>query len=243
MNNTIPAAIGRWLSPVVGMMIVVSLYAAASFTSRPREVAKVASQFSFQGHSLPNTTKAFQNVRVVHPSLERLSAWMSSLGSSVALGDIDGDGLSNDVCRVDPRSDEVIVQSVPGVAGRYPQFSLDLTRVRFDSATMAPMGCLISDFTEDGLMDLMVYFWGRTPILFLRQTGLPGVVSRTEYVSRADGAFPSRAWPDCCEWRRSNRCSAWVRQRGSTWAWKRSICGKALKVCSVWCAITWARIR
>ena len=38
--------------------------------------------------------------------------------------------------------------------------------------TMAPMGCLPGDLNEDGLMDLLVYYWGRTPIAFLhRDTG------------------------------------------------------------------------
>src|SRR5207237_10720415 len=35
----------------------------------------------------------------------------------------------------------------------------------------APMGCLPGDFNEDGLKDILVYYWGRTPIVFLRQQG------------------------------------------------------------------------
>jgi hypothetical protein len=30
------------------------------------------------------------------------------------------------------------------------------------------MGCLPGDFNEDGLRDVLVYYWGRTPIIFLR---------------------------------------------------------------------------
>jgi hypothetical protein len=31
------------------------------------------------------------------------------------------------------------------------------------------MGCLMADLNEDGLMDIVVYYWGRTPIAFLRR--------------------------------------------------------------------------
>ena len=34
---------------------------------------------------------------------------------------------------------------------------------------MAPMGCLPLDANEDGLMDIVVYYWGRSPVVFLQQ--------------------------------------------------------------------------
>jgi len=33
---------------------------------------------------------------------------------------------------------------------------------------MAPMGCLPGDLNEDGSLDVLVYYWGRTPVAFLR---------------------------------------------------------------------------
>jgi hypothetical protein len=47
---------------------------------------------------------------------------------------------------------------------------------------MAPMGCLPGDFNEDGLADILVYYWGRTPIAFLR-TGT-GALQAHAYVPR-----------------------------------------------------------
>jgi hypothetical protein len=98
-------------------------------------------------------------------------SWVSSVGAAVALGDVDGDGLPNDTCLVDPRSDEVVVMPVPGTGQRYQPFSLDPSPLTYDSSSMAPMGCLMTDLNEDGLTDLVVYYWGRTPIAFLRRDG------------------------------------------------------------------------
>ena len=94
---------------------------------------------------------------------------MSSVGASVALGDLDGDGLANDACLVDPRTDQVIVTPVPGTGRRFEPFTLSPEPLRYDRLTMAPTGCLMVDLNEDGLRDLVVYYWGRTPVAFLRR--------------------------------------------------------------------------
>jgi hypothetical protein len=38
------------------------------------------------------------------------------------------------------------------------------------------MGCLPGDLNEDGLMDVLVYYWGRTPVAFLRRGGLDAAI-------------------------------------------------------------------
>jgi hypothetical protein len=45
---------------------------------------------------------------------------------------------------------------------------MDTSPLPYDATTMAPMGCLPGDFNEDGLMDILVYYWGRAPIVFFR---------------------------------------------------------------------------
>jgi hypothetical protein len=99
-----------------------------------------------------------------HPSLERISAWISSVGASVALADLDGDGLYAEVCHVDPRVDRVIVSPAPGTPQRFAPFALGDA----PAAGIAPMGCLPGDLDENGREDLLVYFWGRPPVAFLR---------------------------------------------------------------------------
>lgn len=126
----------------------------------------LASQFHFNRFPLSEVSgETFKVVRSVHPSLAGHSAWISAVGAAVALSDLDGDGLPNDVCLVDPRTDKVTVATVPETRDRYLGF--ELTSTANDEMT-APMGCLPGDINEDGRMDLLVYYWGRTPIAFLR---------------------------------------------------------------------------
>ena len=106
----------------------------------------------------------------VHPSLARISAFISGLGAGVALNDLDGDGLSNDVCRVESRTDQVIVAPVPGTGDRYAAFALDLQRC-LHPRTDGAHGCVPGDFNEDGLPDLLTLYLGRTPVFFLRREG------------------------------------------------------------------------
>jgi hypothetical protein len=139
------------------------------------EKAALAARFSFKKISLPEVPErpAYKLVRQVHPSLERISAWISSLGAAATLADLDGDGLPNDLINVDPRTDLVTVTPVPGTGERYKPFALDTSfwsHQSYDLSTIAPMGTVAGDFNEDGLLDLMLYFWGRTPVLYLRKS-------------------------------------------------------------------------
>jgi hypothetical protein len=126
-------------------------------------------RFSFTEYDLPTLPGEQKKARNVNPSLENISGWISAVGAAVALNDIDGDGLPNDICYVDPRTDRVIVEPAPGTGERYQPFALDASPLRVDQKTTAPMGCLPGDFNEDGKIDLLVYYWGRTPIIFLNR--------------------------------------------------------------------------
>ncbi len=110
--------------------------------------------------------QTYRSQRTVNPSLERIVAWVSATGAAVALNDLDGDGLPNDVCSVDPRTDRVTIAPAPGTPARYAPFTLD-AGVLDDAATVAPMGCVPGDLNEDGRVDMLVYYWGRTPLVFL----------------------------------------------------------------------------
>ena len=151
------------------LLVVLALWGFARVPEPgPGERRALARRFAFEGSPLPDLPgPPARTLRPVHPSLQGISAWISSVGAAVALNDLDGDGLPNDVCHVDPRSDQVIVSPAPGTGERFAPFALDPRPLPFDRDTMAPMGCLPGDLDEDGRVDLLVYYWGRTPVLFL----------------------------------------------------------------------------
>ncbi|MBU8900208.1 RNA-binding protein [Corallococcus sp. H22C18031201] len=141
----------------------------------PERAAAVA-RFHFVREPLPVATPRPPErfIREVNPSLQRIQGWISAVGAAVALHDLDADGLSNDVCYVDTRTDQVIVAPAPGTPARYVPFTLDAAPLAWNGRTMAPMGCLPADLNEDGWADVVVYYWGRTPLAFLQRPGEPG---------------------------------------------------------------------
>jgi hypothetical protein len=203
MNNATYTSVSRWATPVVALALVLGLYGLARLPALPSaEEDELAGRFRFTRSPLPEAPgdPPRQLVRKVHPSLERISGWISTLGAAVALADLDGDGLPNDLCHVDPRTDRVIVAPVPDAPERYRPFVLDAAPLPFDSNTTAPMGCLVGDFNEDGRADVLVYYWGRTPVLFLRKTAGPDGLCRDAYVARELVPGDASGYPDGKRW-------------------------------------------
>ena len=87
-------------------------------------------------------------------------------------------------------------------AGARDEESLDAVRPGplhspFDRSTMAPMGARVGDFNEDGYADILVYYWGRSPILFQQRPDPaargPAVLS-AESVCSAELVEPYQVW-------------------------------------------------
>jgi enediyne biosynthesis protein E4 len=162
-----------WVAAIVLASVCYPFAKAPRLT--PAETAAMAARFHFSRSPLAESSDRppYKLVRKVHPSLERISAWVSSLGAAATLADLDGNGLPDDVIHVDPRTDLVTVAPVPGTRERYQCFALDTSfwsHNSYDVSAIAPMGSLAGDFNEDGLLDLLVYFWGRTPVIYLRKS-------------------------------------------------------------------------
>lgn len=169
MNSEI-GPLRRRITPLVAIAIVVVLYQTNRLPSLSTiEAAELAAHFKFTRFSFPESTEKMKLNRKVNPSLQHISAWISSVGAAAALADLDGDGLPNDLIHIDPRTDRLVVAPAPTTPTRYAPFTLTPGPLAYNPDTMAPMGCLPGDFNEDGSLDLLVYYWGRTPIAFLRQ--------------------------------------------------------------------------
>ncbi len=157
---------------LLALVLIAALFGFARLPTLPdSERQALAGHFAFARTPLatPAGLRLDRVVRSVHPGLKDIESWISTVGAGVALNDIDGDGLPNDLCSVDTRIDKVLVQPAPGTGARYPLFVLDPSPLHYDARVMAPMGCLPGDFNEDGRMDLVVYYWGRPPVIFLHR--------------------------------------------------------------------------
>src|SRR5437773_1935219 len=133
--------LARHARRIAAVAVVVPLYWLAELPETSAgERAQIAQRFHFTRHELPDvSTRPHRATRPVHPSLEHIAGWINTLGASVALADLDRDGLPDDVVWVDTRTDEVLVACAPGTTQRYAPFVLDFAPLPYDRATMAPM--------------------------------------------------------------------------------------------------------
>jgi len=135
----------------------------------PGEVSRLAGHFKFDWQNLPPAPIPEGGVVFpVNKSAKQLRFYLNMVGASAALGDLDGDGLPNDLCLTDTRAKSITVGPVPGTGDRYARFSLEFGPL-FDRVTEYPSLCRIADMNEDGLADIFVAFWGRPPLLLLRR--------------------------------------------------------------------------
>ncbi|MFD0633841.1 CRTAC1 family protein [Catenulispora yoronensis] len=143
-----------------------------------------------------------QTLRQVNPAYYKIRSWISSVGAGVAINDLVGHGRADAMCIVDTRTDKVVVTYTPTAveADRFTPFLLDPAPLPYDASSMAPMGCTPGDFTGDGRMDLLVSYWGRTPVLFLAKSDSTSL-SASSYkpvelvpASSPDGLYHGPQW-------------------------------------------------
>lgn len=171
-----PSALARCGAALTGLALVAGCYLLArSPVLSLNDARELSADFSFERTVLPSGQSAAPMkgrtdpfVRDVHPVLKRTEGWVSSLGAAVTLADLDGDGLPNDVIWVDPRTDLVSMACCPGTPQRYSPVCLEAPPIpAHPDRVVAPMGSAAADFDEDGVTDVLVYYWGRPPVLFI----------------------------------------------------------------------------
>ncbi|KAA8880651.1 CRTAC1 family protein [Nocardia colli] len=185
LRRCLPGALGLVIVLILGVLMLPAGPSQA-------EIDRLAARFHFDSSPLSTEQWSGTPLRKVMPHLERVSAWISAIGSGVSLYDIDGDGLPNDICLVDSRFNSATVEPAPGTGDRYPKMTLAPAGLPYSADTTAPISCAAGDVNEDGLTDLIVSYYGRSPVLFLRQPGV-ALGSPDAFVAR-DLVSPPQIW-------------------------------------------------
>jgi hypothetical protein len=192
-------SIAAFVALVMGALLYVVLQPASISFDKKKEFAK---KFDFRLIELPEVSGLpMKTIRQVHPDLKNIAAYVSATGAACAVADLDNDGISNDIILVDPRTDQVSVIPAPVSdkvdAERYKPFVLKIEGVTYAPKVMAPMGALASDINEDGFTDIVVYFWGRTPVVFVNK-GAPTSTFSSESYRLQNLGSPNEIWNTSC---------------------------------------------
>ena len=162
----------RWVKrQAAGVAVVVAVAGLHGLASLPEtsagEIAQTAAGYRFtpMAIAMPPAPKQ-QSVRRVNQAYQHIRSWISAVGAGIAMTDLQGAGKAQDLCIVDPRSDQVVITPTPNSGPRYAPFALNPAPLPMNEH-IAPMGCVPGDFDESGRIGFLVYYWGRTPILFL----------------------------------------------------------------------------
>ncbi|WP_225850137.1 CRTAC1 family protein [Streptomyces sp. HPF1205] len=190
---------------LVTILIAVSVFFAVRTSVAVAGGDRAAARYTFR--QMPITmppgydSQHMNSVREVNPAYRRIRSWISSVGASIAINDLTGHGVADGMCIVDTRTNQVVVTWTPTAraADRFTPFVLDAAPLPMDDA-MAPTGCTPGDFNGDGRMDLLVTYWGRTPVLFMAKSTAP-TLSPTAYLPRElvpeqspDGRYHGPRW-------------------------------------------------
>lgn len=195
----------RLVPGVVTLLVATSLFFVirSSVAVAGGDLAAAAYKFKEMPIAMPPgyDSQPMKTIREVNPAYEKIRAWISSVGASIAINDVTGHGLADGMCIVDTRTNEVVVTYTPTARAtdQFTPFALDAKPLPMDD-TMAPTGCTPGDFNGDGRTDFLVTYWGRTPVLFLARSDA-GKPSATAYTPREvvasqsiDGQYHGPRW-------------------------------------------------
>ncbi len=155
-------------SALLALAILGILYISARLPSMDAsELVSLADQFRFQTAVLNIEESNIKTIRKVNPAYKAIDAWISSVGAAISFTDLDNNGRFDDLILTEVRTNKVYrINNDLETVGTF-----DVDQLPYDAITMAPMGTLSHDFNEDGEMDVLVYYWGRSPVLFLQEDG------------------------------------------------------------------------
>lgn len=160
-----------WARPVVALLLIGAAYVGARPRTAPvPSVETLAGRICFAAPTpLPGT--GTRTVRALHPSYAPIDGWISSVGAAVSLGSLSADDGGLQPLRavwVDPRDDRVTEVEFERRGDAFAAREVAELAVEpgDEVAASAPMGSVIGDFDGDGGSEVLVYYWGRLPVIF-----------------------------------------------------------------------------
>lgn len=190
---------------IVALAVILVLFIVARIpdaSASTKQAVAAPYKFTEMPIAMPAGYHPTQTIRKVNPEYYHIRSWVSSVGAAIALNDLTGSGRPDSLCIVDPRTDQVVVTYAPTApaADQFTPFVLNPSPTLPMDQYMAPMGCVPGDFNGDGRMDLLVYYWGRTPVLFLAKSDAgkpsPSAYQPVEVIpnASADGQYHGPRW-------------------------------------------------
>lgn len=178
------------ITPIAAAIAIIAAVSATAVSEAEPSVTLTGLQF--QTITLRDKIAHAATDRPVAPAYAGVQQWISAVGAAGALADLSGSGRASDYCLVDPRDNSVTVGNADPNRPSYKPVTLSLGNLPHD-ATMAPMGCVPADLDEDGDQDLIVYYWGRSPVVFLR-TGREHTTPDASSFTPHELVSPEQVW-------------------------------------------------
>ncbi|MCA9178840.1 MAG: VCBS repeat-containing protein [Planctomycetales bacterium] len=183
------------LPKIVAVTLVMFTGWMARIPQTPTDESRaLAERFQFSGSSL-NDVQADDIAAaapLLAPRLQHLTHYLTAfLPTGATLGDLDGNGFPDEACTTDGFSGKVWIHLLENKDRERSRFELRQPSSQ-DGENFLPTGSLAGDYDEDGRTDLLVYFWGRSPTIFLNRS--QGATLSPAAFEQVDIVSPPERW-------------------------------------------------